>query len=357
MFTIEIDILRRDEDPLLTRTLLYSDVVDFSAKVRIGNIGSSIDAFNRFLQERFELMEFSNPLAFNSTQSEHCCELNLIGSQKDLATIRSYLQIMDLFGSRCDIDRSLHQRSFKKYLFSNIQEEFNNTEINPFAFLFPYWVCGMSDLSWTERLSILRENYRVYTRNGLSFQYWPQADLSHVIFSGELEFFLDVLDPSPTMQFCFQLQLLAIGLKSFMSSILDNLSYNTSMGYTIFSNMGNESSVGISMIVTSNGASRFSAIDWEKCTRPDGSLVAQFIRFELSADDTSDEFKDRIEEYAARVQYLIDVYESPLTLQQLARLAVRETVSGPQFEKRMRSLPLPPLILDFLIFADELLYA
>ena len=99
--------------------------------------------------------------------------------------------------------------------------------------------------------------------------------------------------------------------------------------------MGNKYTVWISTIVTPNGAPRFAAIDWEKCTQPNGSLFAQFTRFELHADDTRD-VQTQDGEYAARMQYLINVYESPLTLQQLARLFIREAVGGPQFEKRMR---------------------
>ena len=55
--------------------------------------------------------------------------------------------------------------------------------------------------------------------------------------------------------------------------------------------MGNKSTVWISTIVTPNGAPRFSAIDWEKCTQPDNPMAVcllNFTHFELHAYYTRD---------------------------------------------------------------------
>ena len=57
-FAIAIDSLRCDENPLLTRSLLKSDVVDYSAKIGVVEIEEH-NAVSRF---------FSNPLAFNPTR-------------------------------------------------------------------------------------------------------------------------------------------------------------------------------------------------------------------------------------------------------------------------------------------------
>ena len=137
-----------------------------------------------------------------------------------------------------------------------------------------------------------------------------------------------------------------------LKAFLDSSTGGTVLQLRIRSNMENECTMWIACVSTS-GAPRFSAIDWNECTQSDGTLLSRFARFELRSADTNDEFKAEIESFAARVQYLIDSYQSPLTLHQLARLAIREAVSVPQFKTRVRSLQLPKPLLDYLVFADE----
>ena len=69
---------------------------------------------------------------------------------------------------------------------------------------------------------------------------------------------------------------------------------------------------------------------------PDGSLIARFAHFKQRATDSSDEYSDEIVYFATREQNFIDGYESLITLLALAHLAIRETVSGAEFETHMR---------------------
>ena len=216
-----------------------------------------------------------------------------------------------------DIDRLLHQRSYNTCLLSNILEDIDNTEVNSLVLFLPvFWIHGMSDLSWAQRLNVVLEHYRVYTRNGLSFQYWPQANLSYVIISGEIESLFKALEPSPTTEFCLQIQLFATGLKSFMSSILDSFGDSTSLEFiTLLSQI-----LEISLLCGSRRLSRqmehrvsLRSIG-RSVHKPNGSLFAQFTRFKLHADYTRD-VQTQDGEYAARMQYLINVYKLPQTLQ------------------------------------------
>ena len=67
-FAIAIDSLRRDKDPLLTRSLLNSGAVDCSAKVCVVDI-EELTAVSRVL---------SNPLVFNPTHFAYCEPFNRI---------------------------------------------------------------------------------------------------------------------------------------------------------------------------------------------------------------------------------------------------------------------------------------
>ena len=77
------------------------------------------------------------------------------------------------------------------------------------------------------------------------------------------------------MEYCFQIQLLAMGLKSYMNSLLENLNESATMQFSIVSDIGNEAVVEVSTIAPKNAAPRFVAVDWEKCRQHDGSLIAQ----------------------------------------------------------------------------------
>ena len=142
------------------------------------------------------------------------------------------------------------------------------------------------------------------------------------------------LGPSSTMHFCLQSQLLAMGVRSFMSG--DN-----TLVFTLVSHMGNKSTVWISTIVTPNGAPHFYAIDWEKVYTTQWQSVCSIhsLWAARSTQMTRETFKHRIGEYTCT---------SRQSLCSSSRASSRAAVGGPQFEKLMRSLPLPPLILDFI---------
>ena len=311
----------------------------------------------------------------NPTQVVYSGPFNFIEDRHNFTKLRSYLLIIELFGDKCDINRLLHQRSIEKcklprrpahdYGEQMTQEE--DKEIGPVDFLLPefpqeFGRSWFNLLSLEEQENIVRENYRMYTRNGLttsslSFEYWNHMDFHYRCIICRA---IDGLYSSigALLGFRFLNQLLAIGFRDLIKSLLGS-TLAVVVQFNILPNAERQPDVSITF-VQPTGAPRFSAIDWERCLLQSieySILCAHFSHFRLCAFDVKDEYKAPIESLAAAVQRLVDVYESPLTLQQLARLTVRETVSGPQFEKRMRSLPIPPRLLDFLIFADELLSA
>ena len=83
-FAIAIDSLRRNENPLLTRSLLNSDAVDCSAKVGVLDI-----------EERFAVsIVLSNSLVFNPIHFAYCEPFNRINNLhvNDFTKLCSYLQ-------------------------------------------------------------------------------------------------------------------------------------------------------------------------------------------------------------------------------------------------------------------------
>ena len=109
-FAIAVDCWRHDADPLLTSTLSNFDAVDFSANVCTGTIE----------KYRIDSVQYSNALAFNPTRNDDFELFLTSGDVQDyLEKYRSYLQIIDQFESKFDINRLLivHHAKSKTRIF------------------------------------------------------------------------------------------------------------------------------------------------------------------------------------------------------------------------------------------------
>lgn len=367
-FAIAADTARCDGDPFLTRTLFSTDAAVDSGRVRIGSIEK------HFLQSTL----FSNALAFNPTHAAYSGEFIPTRVQEDFFQFRSYLRIVELFAAKFDMNVLLNQRGIeRRHLFLpravyrrsdeddyyERENEAEEREIGPVDFLLPDLPRESTrELPFEEQANVVREVYRTYTRNGLtnsslSFQHWRHANYYKCVVCRAIDAFYSSFETPIGLRFLVQLQ--ALGFKELIRSLLGE-SRRSPIVQMNLSPEEAEAHVSVTFL-PANERPLFSGIDWERCSfkYSDGMCVlfAQFSRFQIFSFRMKDELKAPIELLASAVQQLVDAYDSPLTLQQMARLVIREAVSGPQFEKRMRSLPLPPVILEFLLFADELLYS
>ena len=353
---------------MLTRSLLNiaNNVVDYSAKIGVVDVDDRVA----------DLKLFSNPLPFHPTHVVYSEPFRFIGDCRDFTKLRSYLLIIELFAEKCNINRLLHQRSIKKFqlprrpAYGYYAYERLDDEIGPVDFLLPQFpyvsefsviqTAPFGVLSLEEQKNIVRENYRMYTRNGLNnsslnFAYWGHIDyFFRCIICQAIDGSYSSI--SAILGFRFLKQLLVIGFRDLIKSLLGCSRRVVIAKINLLPNAERQPNMSL-QFDRFPGAPRFTAIDWERCLLLNGFVLfcPPFSHFLLLAFDVKDEFKAPIESLLSEVQQLVDAYESPLTLQQLARLAVRKRLSGPQFETRVRSLPLSPRHLDFLLFAEELL--